>query len=312
MRVRHRSVPTGGAHAPRAGCRVRVAKHRVKALDTRAVEAEAQQAQALEDGLVALARQALMNDPEAAAQLKRYEAAVVRLEKAQAAERELDAIMAEAAAAAVLEDAAARDGACAAAGQLLADAEVAAAEKLLAAAQIEFDQAEAQRARAGALAFSAGDRAESWKAAALAAAGGLAAAAPLALAAGGGGGGELLSLADVAVCCALFGPTYRYVVREDAHNKHLRGGAVTAFALVRAAGALDALQRSSAAVAAASGSGGGGNGGGLAALLSPDVLGPSALFAGECMLVFGFAVAALEAGFAGGLVRRMRGTFLQR
>jgi hypothetical protein len=40
-----------------------------------------------------LARQALSADPEAAAQLKRYEAAVVRLEKAKAAEKELEVIM---------------------------------------------------------------------------------------------------------------------------------------------------------------------------------------------------------------------------
>lgn len=40
-----------------------------------------------------LARQALSSDPEAAAQLKRYEAAVVRLEKAKAAEKELEVIM---------------------------------------------------------------------------------------------------------------------------------------------------------------------------------------------------------------------------
>lgn len=44
-------------------------------------------------GLADLARQALSADPEAAAQLKRYEAAVVRLEKAKAAEKELESIM---------------------------------------------------------------------------------------------------------------------------------------------------------------------------------------------------------------------------
>lgn len=54
---------------------------------------QALEAQALEMGLADLARQALSADPEAAAQLKRYEAAVVRLEKAKAAEKELEAIM---------------------------------------------------------------------------------------------------------------------------------------------------------------------------------------------------------------------------
>lgn len=51
------------------------------------------EAVALEAGLADLARQALSSDPEAAAQLKRYEAAVVRLEKAKAAEKELENIM---------------------------------------------------------------------------------------------------------------------------------------------------------------------------------------------------------------------------
>jgi 3-dehydroquinate synthetase len=54
---------------------------------------QALEAVALEAGLADLARQALSADPEAAAQLKRYEAAVVRLEKAKAAEKELEAIM---------------------------------------------------------------------------------------------------------------------------------------------------------------------------------------------------------------------------
>lgn len=51
------------------------------------------EAVALEAGLADLARQALSSDPEAAAQLKRYEEAVVRLEKAKAAEKELENIM---------------------------------------------------------------------------------------------------------------------------------------------------------------------------------------------------------------------------
>lgn len=47
----------------------------------------------LEAGLADMARQALQSDPEAAAQLKRYEQAVMRLEKARAAEKELEQIM---------------------------------------------------------------------------------------------------------------------------------------------------------------------------------------------------------------------------
>jgi hypothetical protein len=117
----------------------------------------------------------------------------------------------DAAKAAALEDVQAQEDAKARANQLLADAEVAAAEKLLAAAQIEYDLAAGDRARASSAAFSDADRAESGKAAAAAVAGGLAAALPLALAASGGDGpGELLSLLDEVACCALFGVTYRW------------------------------------------------------------------------------------------------------
>ncbi|GBF94357.1 hypothetical protein Rsub_06979 [Raphidocelis subcapitata] len=267
------------------------------------------QAKAFEEGLAALAKQALQNDPEAAAQLKRYEAAVVRLEKARAAEQELEKIMADAARAALLEDAAAAEAARARASQLMADAEVAAAEKLLAAAQIQFNMAADERARVSSAAFSDADRVDSGRAAAIAVAGGLAATLPFALAGGGAGGpSELLALAGTAACCALFGVTYRYAVREDSGNKHLRGGAVAAFALVRAAGGFDLLQRSTAVAAAATAAAGGGEAAGIADLLTPSVLGPAALYAGQCMLTFGFAAAALEAAFAQGVVKRMRGT----
>jgi hypothetical protein len=95
------------------------------------------------------------------------------------------------------------------------------------------------------------------------------------------------------------------VVREDSQSSHLRGGAVAAFALVRAAGGYDLLARAAAAAA-----GGGGGGGGLGALLAPEVVGPAALYAGQCVLVFAFAAAAVEAAFGRGLVKRMRGSSL--
>lgn len=93
--------------------------------------------------------------------------------------------------------------------------------------------------------------------------------------------------------------TLRYAVRQDTANTQLRGGAVAAFALVRAAGGFDLLQRAAAAA---------GGGGRLAQLLTPDVLGPAALYAGQCMLAFGFAAAALEAAFNAGAIKRMRGS----
>lgn len=107
---------------------------------------------------------------------------------------------------------------------------------------------------------------------------------------------------------------------------HLRGGAVTAFALVHAAGGFDMQQRSAAMAAAAAAAAaqaaeaaaaGGGSSGvtgnaGLDEVLTLLVLGTSVLYAGQCMLVFGFAAAALEWGFSSGLVRRMRGVaFIQ-
>jgi hypothetical protein len=125
----------------------------------------------------------------------------------------------EAAKAAALADAAAQASARVQAGQLMADAEVAAAEKLLRVAQIEHNLAEGEKARARGVAYSVMDRAESGKAAMVAVAGGLAAAVPLALAAAdsaGGSASELLSFADVVCCSALFGVTYR-CVHEDNH-----------------------------------------------------------------------------------------------
>ncbi|KIZ06219.1 hypothetical protein MNEG_1731 [Monoraphidium neglectum] len=165
-----------------------------------------------------MAKQALQSDPEAAAALKRYEDAVVRLEKARATERELESVMAEAAKAAALADAAAQASARVQAGQLMADAEVAAAEKLLRVAQIEHNLAEGEKARARGVAYSVMDRAESGKAAMVAVAGGLAAAVPLALAAAdsaGGSASELLSFADVVCCSALFGVTYSVRRRQE-------------------------------------------------------------------------------------------------
>jgi hypothetical protein len=50
-------------------------------------------ADGLEASIALLAKQAMSADPEAAARMERYQAAVVRLEKARAAEKELESIM---------------------------------------------------------------------------------------------------------------------------------------------------------------------------------------------------------------------------
>lgn len=44
------------------------------------------------------------------------------------------------------------------------------------------------------------------------------------------------------------------------------------------------------------------------AVLTAEVVGSSALYAAQCMLLFGFAAAALELGFSNGWVKRMGGT----
>ena len=50
-------------------------------------------------------------------------------------------------------------------------------------------------------------------------------------------------LAVAAVCCFLFGVTYRYIVRQDP-NPHLKSGAVGAFALTRSLGQLETVELS--------------------------------------------------------------------
>jgi hypothetical protein len=47
-------------------------------------------------------------------------------------------------------------------------------------------------------------------------------------------------------------------------------------------------------------------------VLSAQVVGSSALYAAQCMLLFGFAAAAVEAGFSSGAVKRMGGTMQQQ
>ncbi|MEW5310266.1 MAG: hypothetical protein WDW38_002081 [Sanguina aurantia] len=122
----------------------------------------------------------------------------------------------------------------------------------------------------------------------------------------------------------------RYAAR-DAANVQLKGGVVAAFGLVRAVAAADVLQQAAVAAAAGGSSGtaaaaasaaaaaaGGASdaaadavaaaaGGGVdlvSVVLSAGVLGPAALYAGQSMLLFGFAAVALEAGFTQGVLKR--------
>lgn len=75
----------------------------------------------------------------------------------------------------------------------------------------------------------------------------------------------------------------RYAVGSNPQNPHLKGGVVAAFGLVRAAAAADMLQSASTQ--------------GPFAL---EVIGTSALYAGQSVLMFGFAAAAIEVRAAWG------------
>lgn len=57
-------------------------------------------------------------------------------------------------------------------------------------------------------------------------------------------------LAIAAVCCFLFGVTYRYIIRQDP-NPHLRSGAVGAFALTRGLSQLEGIDLSALGLAEA-------------------------------------------------------------
>lgn len=66
------------------------------------------------------------------------------------------------------------------------------------------------------------DRVESGKAAAVAGAAGTLASLPFVLSDAGTGLAGVLTLGGVAVSCLLFGVTYRYAVRQDLANPHLK------------------------------------------------------------------------------------------
>lgn len=236
----------------------------------------------LEAGIADLARQTLQSDPEAAAQLKRYEAAVVSLEKVKARDKELEQMMRDAAKQAAADDAAEAQQMRAKQDQVLADADVVAAEKLLKVAEIKYNQAQQQLNAAG----QDEERIESGKAAAIAAVAGAAATLPLLAGSSQPSAAAVLSLAASVGACFLFGVTYRYAVRQDASNTQLKAGVLAAFALVKSIGAGDVLQASA-----------GGN-------LDVQLLGTAGLYAAQSMLTFAFAATALEAAFGAGLLRR--------
>ena len=127
------------------------------------------------------------------------------------------------------------------------------------------------------------ERIESAKAATAAAVSGALLSLPLTLAQSPGGVVTLESAAGIFLSCAVFGVTYRYAVRDDLGNDQLKGGVVGAFGLARGLGSADVYLHGSVA-------------GELASWAE------AALLAGESVLVFAFAAAALEAGFARELI----------
>ncbi|KAG2437191.1 hypothetical protein HXX76_005855 [Chlamydomonas incerta] len=257
-------------------------------------EAEEAASDSVESGLAAIAKQILQTDPEARESLRRYEEAVVRLEKAKAASEELDRMFAEAQKGAVITDEQQEQAQRQRANEVMADAEVAAAERLLAAAELEFAAAQAQQQEWAAAANDGPERIESVKAATVAATAGLLAELPLTMLTAGGDTPALssaLTLLSAVAACFLFGVTYRYAVRSDSSNRQLRLGVVAAFGLVRASGAADVLQASSA-------------GSDDGPLSLAGAVGPGALYALESLILFGFASVAVEAAFNAGFLKR--------
>ena len=122
------------------------------------------------------------------------------------------------------------------------------------------------------------ERVESAKAAACSAIFGTALSAPLLLSQSPGGFVTAESLGGVFVSTALFGVVYRYAVRDDFGNDELKFGVLGAFGLTRGLGEADVYLHGSDATSFSSWA-------------------EAALLAGESVLTFAFAYAALEYGF---------------
>ena len=123
------------------------------------------------------------------------------------------------------------------------------------------------------------ERLQSAKAALVSAVAGTLLTAPLFLSQSGASSLVALeSVGGVFVSCLVFGVTYRYALRDDLGNRQLKGGVVGAFGLARGLGAADVYLHGSDAGAVASWA-------------------EAALLAGEAVLTFALAGAALEVAF---------------
>ncbi|XP_073133137.1 uncharacterized protein [Henckelia pumila] len=121
------------------------------------------------------------------------------------------------------------------------------------------------------------DRLESAKAASIAALIGVLAQLPVSLTRAGSTPQLILPLAITFVSCALFGVTFRYAVRRDSDDFHLKSGTVAAFGLVKGLGALE--------------------GGPPLELEASSILShilDGAVYISESLLIFSFAAVALD------------------
>jgi hypothetical protein len=243
--------------------------------------------------LKVLARQMIEEDPEMQLFLRKYREAMMAVDRTKSASEKLDQEFAQLSKDS--EEAERQEAAMQKlkASQVMADAEVAAAEKLLLAAEIESARAQQLKDQLVRQVNADAGRIQSGKAAACATVGGSLGLLPFITLYGGDIQqlSTLLGVAAAVASCALFGVTYRYAVGTNPDNTDLKGGVVAAFGLVRAASAADVFQ-----------------------LLSPsgpftaEVMGPAALYAGQSVLMFAFAATAIEVAFKQGLIQRVDAT----
>ena len=234
----------------------------------------------------------LSENPEAQEQVERVSDAARRVAELQMEQARLARALADAqssdAASAELKERLAME----AASNLIADAELRAAQLLLKAAELEAESADALRESAAAQGEIEGERLETAKAGTAAAAGGAASILPLVIATSPTTLGGLLTLGGAAASAFLFGLVYRYALRQDLANIQLKGGVVAAFGLVRGIGqASEMLDKATD---------------GLSTLPSVEALAIAAAAMGESMLLFAFASVALEFAFQKGIVKTFK------
>lgn len=132
------------------------------------------------------------------------------------------------------------------------------------------------------------ERLESAKAAALAGVTGFGATLPFSLAASSSLENVLISTASVAVSCALMGVVWRYALRRDMNNPHLKAGVIGAFGLTRGVAQADTFL---AASAQTSGQG-----------LTYIEFAQASLLVGEAMVTFALVGAVIDATMRRGLL----------